>query len=528
MPRWFRLNSSGVWQQLSRVYRLNDSGVWQRLSKIYRLRDDGSWGIVHVELGTPSATVNPTLLNQNSSATNFYAGDSLTLTKGSYTEVDVDTTYRLTIYRGLDSNASINDTNWEVVQRATQAAGRTISFAETVTIFPLATQQIRYQTTTAHGYSVGDIVTVTGMTTNSFNVTNATIQSVSSTTQFSVNNTTGASGSLIGQNGIVVIPVNSITYSGGNLLDDEDAYNKYYYLGQVRVTNDGTNYNFITPVVLSRISFTVSGLSVNPSTYGGSITWGINGITSTQISSGYLHSQTLEIRLGSSTGTLVQSYSVPATATSYTLTDSTNILPNTTYHARIVAIANDGWKLTESPTSDITGNTFTTLSVPPTNTVAPTIVPLNNRTGTGGYTGYLPVSTTLTADKGTWTNVNASTTYEYDWFIEDSTSGALSNSGYIGSTRTYSVSDVNDYVFVRVRATNSGGGSATAVSGSYILHSPITVSTMSPTTVIQNQNTNFTGTITNYPARYIINWGDGTSNYDSGNIAADTTTLLHQ
>jgi hypothetical protein len=527
---------AGGWLKIKEIYRKADagdageSGGWLRIKNVYRKLDDG-WEKIfsRLDLTTPTPTTSPTFLNQASSS-NIFAGDSLTLTRGTWTNVNVGTSYRLTIYRTKTPNAAVNDVDWEPIVRATQAAGRTISFAETVTIFPLATQQIRYQTTTAHGYSVGDVVTITGMTNSAFNRTNATIQSVSSTTQFSVDNTSGASGSLIGQNGVVVKPVTSITMTAGSNLDDQDAYDEYYYMGEVRVTKSGINYFERIPSsfgYLSRMSFTLSNTTfTNITQSGATINWTINGITSAQISAGFLERQYIEIRLGSSTGTLVKTYtptSTPVgpgnTVQSYVLNDSATIQPNTLYHARVVAVAYDGWWDTASPTTDFTGATFTTASAAPVNTAAPTISPLNNRS-------RVPYSTTLTSTLGTWSGTTGSTTYTYQWQFFDTESGWLNAPG-TSTNSTYNFSSAYNGLSIRCRVRACNGTSCTDAFATYGVDAPISISaiTSSPASPVKNSSATFTATINNYPERYIVNWGDGTTNDSVGPFTTEQVNV---
>jgi uncharacterized repeat protein (TIGR02543 family) len=165
--------------------------------------------------------------------------------------------------------------------------------------------------------------------------------------------------------------------------------------------------------------------------------------------------------------------------------------------------------------------TFTTPS-PPVNTAAPTIGPMNGRTPLAGYAGYLPASTQLTATIGSWSNVSGSTTYSYEWIKEDSITGVLTTVG-TGSQQTFSGSDVDDFIFVKVTATNSDGSSAIATSGTYILSQVVTVGTISPTTANQNVSTTFSFNISHYPTSYVVSWGDGTS--DSYTVTANTSTV---
>lgn len=436
MPKWYRLNGSGSWVPTNRVYRLNGSGIWTKIKTIYRLNGSGEWGIVHSDSGVPVATTSPILSNQNFDTTIFYGGDTLTLTRGEYTETteDTNTTYRMRIYKGTNASLPLSDSSWIVAASA------------------------------------------------NYNGSNSD-------------------------------ELTQLTYS----LTDTDAKNGYYLVGEVRVNNDANTvgaptYDFETsPRVLSRISFTVSNLSVTPSSTGGTFSWSVGGVAD----SSFIYSQTLTIRL--TDGTLKNTQSIVPGTTTAVVNDPTNISPSTIYSATIEVIANDGWKLTATPNSLTDVEPFTTLAAAPVNTVPPTIGPLNNR-------GYLPVSTSLTATNGTWSNVGVGTTYLYDWWLEDSVTGAVTNTGYISNnTQSYILDNVSDFLFVRVKATNSDGGFGTATSITYTLDQAVAVSTVTPTSATLNVATNFSFSISHYPTSYIIDWGDGTSNSES--ISANTSTV---
>lgn len=165
--------------------------------------------------------------------------------------------------------------------------------------------------------------------------------------------------------------------------------------------------------------------------------------------------------------------------------------------------------------------TFTTPS-PPVNAVAPTISPLNNRS-------YLPVSTTLTATTGSWTNVNASTTYNYSFeYFESGTIGWVSLQSSSSSTYTAPSNYTSLYgtlLRCTVTATNSDGSNASATSTAYTMDQAVVVGTITPTTVTPNTSTNFSFSISHYPTLYTIDWGDNTTIYNSGSIASNTSTV---
>lgn len=304
------------------------------------------------------------------------------------------------------------------------------------------------------------------------------------------------------------------TYISYTITDSDALYPSYYIRGLVQATNaDGTT-PLETSAVLLRIGFTLSNLAASsPTAYGGTFSWSISGVPN---QSEYIWDQTLTIRRVSD-NVVVKTVNIPAGTNSTVVNDSVNISPNTNYYAKLVVTAFDSWYSTASPTTRTIDNIlFTTAGNPPVNTVAPTIGPLNNR-------GYLPVSTTLTATQGTWNNVSGTTTYAYDWYKEDYITGSLSNTGYTGNTQSYSTSDVFDYIFVRVRATNTDGGVGTALSTTYTLDQAVAVGNITPTSVIVNTSNTFSFNISHYPTSYVVDWGDGTSN--SYTVSANTSTV---
>jgi len=458
MPSWYRLRNNGEWSPIRNVYRLRqesingvETGVWKKIKTIYRLRGNGEWGVVHEsELDTPVATTQPTLLSQNNSSTIFFGGDTLTLTRGAYTNTtnDSNTTYRMRIYKGQDNSLPLNITNWTLV-------------------------------------SEGNF---TGANSNA--------------------NT-------------------SITGAVTNI----DARDGFYFVGEVRVNNDANTagsptYDFETSRVLSRINFDVSNFVIDLVTdKGARFTWSLNvGIT-------FIYSQTLTIRLNNSSGNIVKTESISPGITSVTISDATNILSNQQYHATITVIANDGWKLTQNFTASAETGSFTTTSLVPVNTIPPVIGFLTggnylktNRTPPSGFAGYLPVSTLLTASTGTWNNVGVGTSYSYNWTRVDNNETPIPTGFISQNNQTYTAADVEDLVFVNVRATNSDGGIGTASSGTYILGQQITVGLASPTTVTPGSSNNFAFTISNYPVSYTVNWGDGSA-IESYNVSSDTQNV---
>lgn len=314
----------------------------------------------------------------------------------------------------------------------------------------------------------------------------------------------------------------SSTYIPYTITSSDALYPSYYIKGRVNATNaDGTT-PLETPAIVLRVGFGLSGFTISSITgTGATFSWNITG---TPDASSYIYSQVLTIRKVSD-GTVVKTVNVAPGTSTVSVYDSINIATQTQYYAKLVVTANDSWRTSASPTIKTTDfNLFTTAGAAPVNTVSPTIGPLNNRTPPSGFAGYLPVSTSLTATQGTWSNVSGSTTYRYDWYKEDSITGALQSNLNVGSGFSYATGDVDDYVFVQVRATNTDGQLGTGTSGSYILGQRIAVGTITPTSVTPNQSTNFSFAISHYPTSYTINWGDGTSN-ETYNVSANTSTV---
>jgi len=119
MPKIYRLNASGQWTPLSRIYRLNSSGQWVPLKTVYRLNASGQWLPVFTSQATPAKTTDPVLQNQISRRDDFYSEDVLTLTRGAYTNTtaNTNTTYRMTIYKSINSTVALS--SWTVASRST-------------------------------------------------------------------------------------------------------------------------------------------------------------------------------------------------------------------------------------------------------------------------------------------------------------------------------------------------------------------------------------------------------------------------
>lgn len=308
----------------------------------------------------------------------------------------------------------------------------------------------------------------------------------------------------------------AITYT----VTDDDAKGGYYIGGRIRVDTDPSDinspiYNFpiVSAARLAKVSHTVDSLTTSNVTDNDvTFTWSVGGI----LDSTYIYSQVLKIRSGSTTGPdVISPITIPSVNTRvYTVIDSTGLSPSTTYYGRIEVIANDGWKTSANPTLQIRNVTFQTTTVSPVNTVAPTVTPLNNR-------NYASRGIQLTCSTGTWSNVNASTVYSYQWqYYEEA--GSLSS--YKNMTETGNTSSIfviptsSTYAAkVRCRVTAKNGTDpgveAFATWGDSFtnLDPTVTIGTISPTSATVNVEANYSFTISGYPTSYVINWGDGTT-----------------
>jgi hypothetical protein len=160
---------------------------------------------------------------------------------------------------------------------------------------------------------------------------------------------------------------------------------------------------------------------------------------------------------------------------------------------------------------------FTTPQIP-VNTVAPTISPLNNR-------GRAPVSTQLVSTQGTWTGVDGSTTYTYQWqYFENATIGWVNFSETGNNTNTFTIPSFYNGFNVRCRVRATNGSQFADAATEYIADAAVSVGSISPTSVTQNQSTNFSFSVSGYPTSYTINWGDGSSN-ETYNVSSGTSSV---
>ena len=160
---------------------------------------------------------------------------------------------------------------------------------------------------------------------------------------------------------------------------------------------------------------------------------------------------------------------------------------------------------------------FTTPQVP-VNTIAPTISPLNNR-------GRAPVSTQLVSTQGTWAGVDGSTIYTYQWqYFENATIGWVNFSETGNNTNTFTIPSFYNGFSVRCRVRATNGSQFADAATEYIADAAVSVGSISPTSVTQNQSTNFSFSVSGYPTSYTINWGDGSSN-ETYNVSAGTSSV---
>lgn len=124
----YRYNDGGVWQEMANVYRLNDGDVWQFMDKVYRYNDGGVWQIIYQRnLLIPTITVAPTLTNQDGNDFDFKNGDTITLTRGTWTRTS--STYNPVTYT-IKIQQSTDGSSWTDVVSSTSAT--TVSYTLTL------------------------------------------------------------------------------------------------------------------------------------------------------------------------------------------------------------------------------------------------------------------------------------------------------------------------------------------------------------------------------------------------------------
>ena len=330
-------------------------------------------------------------------------------------------------------------------------------------------------------------------------------------------------------------PVSRTTFTGSNstasttityTITDQDAKDGYYFAAEVSVNPDAniagsTLYDFETVIppsgiqrILSRVSFTVTGLTTLGVTDNDvTLSWTVNGITD----SSFISSHTVKIKNGTVNGTDAISpiTGISASARVYQITDNTSLQPNQNYVAIIEAIGNDGWKTSGSQTIQSDNEPFTTTSVLPINTVAPSVTPLNGRS-------YSPRNTQLTCSTGTWSNVNASTVYSYQWQYYDQ--AGVGESGYLNmsepgnNTNTFVIPNTSLYASkIRCKVTARNGTdtpvSAFATWGDTAINvdPQVSINTLSPLSFTPGVSSTYNFSISGYPTQYTINWGDATT-----------------
>lgn len=313
------------------------------------------------------------------------------------------------------------------------------------------------------------------------------------------------------------LPTSNTTYA----VTDLDAKTTYYFRGYVKADNGTSFYEYTTTPVLSRISFTntynsTSAITANGATF----YWTVAGVAD----STYIYSQQLDVIRASDNVIVYTTNPLPGAGAA--TVSNTNIVSGVVHYPKVTVIANDGWKTSGTPTFKIsTGANFTPTPVPSIVT-SPTVSPLNNRS-------YVPSGMTSTSTQGSWTGVDVSTTYSYQWLYYTggvsgfegyvAIAGATSSSYAVPSTFTTTYSST---IRVRVRATNSNGQYTDAYSPIYTVDAQPYISTLSmtPSTVATGTNTSLSGYVYNYPTSYIINWGDGNTT-NSGAITSGTVNV---
>lgn len=383
----------------------------------------------------------------------------------------------------------------------------------------------------------GDVITLTkGAYTNTDADTKHTL-----TIRRSINfgNALGVWETVAGPLDLIGSATGSLTYT----VTDADANGGYYFAGRVRVDTDPTNpsspdYFFDVKNVnaLAKISFTVSGLAVsNITNNGATFNWNITGVSTND----YLYSQTLRIKTGGVNGTdAITPISLPVASRTHTI--STGLNPQTSYHAVIEVIANDGWKTSNLPTLKTDDEPFNTLAPVPTPILGapPTLSPVNNR-------GYLPVAradqpyaylqgTVLSTTNGSWNESPTSYTYQWQYYNINANPVNQPLPSATSSTYTAPLNYITNYgSFIRssVVASNIYGPSLTPHTSNYYLVDP-EVRINEPTSTAYINGTagediaeNFGFTINGYPTSYSVNWGDGSDNF-SATVPSNTETIV--
>jgi hypothetical protein len=286
----------------------------------------------------------------------------------------------------------------------------------------------------------------------------------------------------------------NITYA----LTDQDAKSGYYFRGYVKAEDgDGNFYQHYTPTVLSRISFAIGAISTtNTTENGATFTWTLVGVPDNT----FYYSQQITITRVSDSVVVYQAPLTPGTTS--TSVSTTNIVAATDYVTTISVIANDGWKTSESPTVKNSQVSWKSKTDVPVNLIVPTIGPFNNR-------GNISETTSIVSTTGTWSGVDASTIYQYQFYSGSAVLRSFSSS----NSYAYQTGNAGAVGYVQVRASNDNGlnYSLPAESSRKLIDPPVTASITSGQSSISLQNGRpiINYSINNYPTGYEIDWGDG-------------------
>ncbi len=550
MTVW-RYNGSGDWGQIKTIWRYNGAGDWTQVKSVWRYNGAGDWSQVFGPVGLPiPKTPFPelyfkwpdTFLTTDSPIN----GSKMFVTRGAWTEDP--TIFRLRIQEQAPGGT------WSALYDTTETYTEYLD-ADASDRFPSnandASRPLITKTKTRQGYKfrgkvdvenstgyINDYATVEIMPRMDFYINSFTVYDEKSdggtfSWSFSASQTGNTVDDLLdifSQNLNVYdesqvllfsqsVPAGTTTYTLSNqLLTANNTYSvELEIIGQdgYAGTADPTNefeYVDLTTVVTSPEIQTSPTLTLQSGT--------ANSVGSTyRLSSGTWTNDPTQYRyaieLNDAPGTILAYY---PSSTGYTTDTFYDHVFSATTSTTVTGwvIANNGSDSSPAYSSNSVGPIT---PQPPVNIGLPTISPLNNRS-------RVPVNTTLTAFRGTWSNVDANTTYEYYWVYDDGNTPTIVNwttsSTLNGIPTSYAA---NGSVSVKVRATNTDGGTAESNFVSYSLDPRITVSSVSPTSVTQNVNTTFSYTINNYPTSYTVSWGDGTTNYSSGSISSNTATI---
>ena len=305
----------------------------------------------------------------------------------------------------------------------------------------------------------------------------------------------------------------SITYA----LTDQDAKSGYYFRGYVKAEDgDGNFYEHYTGSILSRISFAIGAVSTSSITEtGATFTWSLAGVPDNT----FYYSQEIQI-IRVSDSVVVYTASLNPGVTTTTVS-TPNIVAATDYITKISVVANDGWKTSGSPTIKTSQIQWKSKTGVPVNLIPPELNPFNNR-------GNISLTTVLTSGTGTWSGIDASTIYQYQFYSQANIVRAWSSS----STYAYQNLSAGSNGYVAVRASNDYGitYSQPAYSAAKSLDAAVLATiTSSPTSIsLQNGRPAINYSVSNYPTSYVVDWGEGLPDTFTGITAASISTFIRK